>query len=116
MKLDRDDFVGMLEDATEAGAFATKGMDDSFPCGGAYVIADGRNELVRGMKKWGTLEGSWYKLGDWAMTKNYPSGFMFSNRKNGGYQNMQMHGAENAAYVKVFGMYNIVTSIHTYID
>lgn len=116
MALDKDDFITMLESATDAGALAIKGMTDSFPCGGAYLKADGRCELVRGFKKWGEEKGGWYYLGDWAMTNNYPSGFMFSNRKNGGYQNMGMHSAENTAYVQVFGMFNIITSVHTYID
>ena len=114
--MDKESFELMLDKATAEGEMAVKGMHDGFPCGGAYVIADGRSELVKGMKKWGVLEGSWYKLGDWAMTKNYPSGFMLSNRKNGGYQNMQMHSEENMAYTKVFGLYNIPTRVHTYID
>lgn len=110
----------MLDTAEAAGAAAIKGMEDTYPCGGAYIIVDGSNELVKLFKKYGAKSGeganAHYKFGKWGMSKNYPTGFTVSCYGNGGYQNMDMHSAENNAYVRVFGLNNIPVRVHTYID
>lgn len=114
------EFQKMLNEATAAGKDATAGMTDTYPCGGAWVTADGTSELVKLFKKYGLKTGEGanadYIAEDWRMSKSYPKGFSFSCRKNGGYQNMQMHTAENLAYVQVFAMHDIVTGVHTYVD
>lgn len=112
----KEEFMAVLNRASYAGREAVKGMEDTYPCGGAYLTADGRSDIVRLFKKHGEKAGkNEYTIGRWRMWKS-SRGFIISNGENGGYQNMQMHSAENNAYVTVFGTYNLPVSVHTYID
>lgn len=116
MNITKEEFEKILGEATEAGRVATIGMTDTYPCGGAYVVLDGNGDMVRLFKKYAEKTGtSDYELDDWRIWKS-DKGYAMSNKKNGGYQNMQMHSAENNAYVQVFVMENIVTSVRVYID
>lgn len=118
------EFMALLDAAHNAGEQATDGMVDTYPCGGAYVIAEGTSELVKLFKKYGTSNGqeganARYTFNNWTMSKDYPKGFSFSNhnkKQKGGFQNIQMHAAVANAYVQKFGEHNIVTSSRTYID
>lgn len=119
----KEQFQQVLDEAELAGREAVAGMRDGFPCGGAYLTAHSNVNcgfIIKLFKKYGVKEGEGsnakYKIGNWTMMKDYPTGFWISNSANGGYQNMDMHSAENNAYVRVFAKYNIVVGVRTYID
>ena len=116
MNITKEEFEAILAEATEAGRLATVGMKDTYPCGGAYLTVGGNDFFFKFFKKYAekTVSND-YELGDWRMWKSSP-GFVVSNKKNGGYQNMDMHSAENNAYVRVFGMNNMAVGVRTYID
>lgn len=115
-------FFALLDAAHSVGEDAVIFMKDTYPCGGAYVTADGSSELVKLFKKYGKHNGqaganASYDFNNWSMSKDYPKGFSFSNHNpKKGFQNMHANAARVNAYVQKFAEHNIVTSSRTYID
>jgi hypothetical protein len=127
MNTTQAEFYALLDSVHNAGEQAIDGMRDDgmrdgYPGGGAFVIADGSSELVKLFKKYGkdneqTGSNKDYTFNNWLMSKNYTTGFYFSNHNRmRGFQNMDMHAAVANAYVRKFSEHNIITSSCTYID
>ncbi len=114
----KEKFEKTLLDARDAGIQAVMGMEDNYPCGGAYHTADGNSQIVRMFKKYG-IRGNQgrenhYEVMGWTAYKA-SKGYIISHGGNR-YQNMDMHSRRTTAESGVLGMNELPTSVHTYID
>lgn len=112
----KEEFEKILIDARQAGIVAVIGMKDTYPCGNAYLQAEGNSEIVKLFKKYGVkdLNGDYEVMG-WTARKGYPKGYDISHGGNK-YQNMDMHSARATKEAGILGMNNLVVSVRTYID
>ena len=86
-------------------------------CGGAYLLLDGRDPLVRHFKKVGRKHGCWYQWGNCSITKGAYKGYQLSiqyplRRR----QEMGIHEVANEAAAKVLKSHGINVYVKTYID
>ena len=69
----KEQFGLVLVEARQKGIEAVIGMEDNYPCGGAYLIADGNSEIVKLFKKFGEKDESsypcYYNLAGWHARK-----------------------------------------------
>lgn len=111
----KEEFEKVLIDARQKGIEAVIGLTDTYPCGGAYLKADGNSNIVKLFKKYGTKVGDSYEIMGWHASKGYPSGYDISHGGNH-YQNMDMHSRRATAECGELGMNNLVVRVETYID
>lgn len=112
--MNKEQFEKVLIDARQKGIEAVIGMQDTYPCGGAYHMADGNSAIIKLFKKFGVKEGNYYTCMGWSASK-MSKGYMISHSGNS-YQNMDMHSRRTVAESGVFGMNELPTRVETYID
>lgn len=111
----KQEFEKVLSDARQKGIEAVIGMTDTYPCGGAYLKADGNSDIVKLFKKYGVKENDYYTILGWHATKGYHTGYNISHGGNL-YQNMDMHSKRATVECGEFGKHNLVVSVNVYID
>lgn len=111
----KETFEKILLEARDVGIQVVIGMQDTYPCGGAYHVASGNSDIVKMFKKFGVEERpKHYSIMGWTAWKSH-RGYIISHPGRM-YQNMDMHSASTTAESGVLGMNELPTSVHTYID
>ena len=86
-------------------------------CGGAYLTIDGRQPIIRALKKIGKLQESLY-IGDfWSLSKSAYKGFKLNIQyKMSTRQEAQIHEDAMIAAANVLKLHEVKVSVKTYID
>ncbi len=115
-----DEFGSILFGAEISGRAALQGLQDTFPCGGAWLNTSGNSQIAKLFKKYAIKQDNGdYVFGEWHMNKGYPSGYSIHHYSSGGsgYQSMEMDIAKYSAIQKSLVEEGIgETNLYSYID